>query len=42
MIIKINFDSYLELEKIANGTFYPLKGFMRGRFLLSSKKYAIV
>ena len=28
MIIKINFDSYLELEKIANGTFYPLKGFM--------------
>ena len=28
MIIKINFDSYLELEKIANGTFSPLKGFM--------------
>ena len=28
MTIRISFDSYLELEKIANGTFSPLKGFM--------------
>lgn len=28
MIININFDSYLELEKIADQVFYPLDGFM--------------
>ena len=28
MKININFDTYLELEKISNGSFYPLKGFM--------------
>ncbi len=28
MIVNINFDSYLELEKISNGSFSPLKGFI--------------
>ena len=28
MNLDINFESYLELEKISNGSFYPLKGFM--------------
>ena len=28
MKININIDTYLELEKISNGSFYPLKGFM--------------
>ena len=28
MNLNINFESYLELEKISNGSFYPLKGFM--------------
>ena len=28
MIIDISFDSYLELEKISNGSFHPLQGFM--------------
>ena len=28
MILNIDFDSYLELEKISNGSFLPLKGFM--------------
>ena len=28
MKLNINFDTYLELEKISNGAFYPLKGFM--------------
>ena len=26
--LNINLDTYLELEKISNGSFYPLKGFM--------------
>ena len=28
MKLNINFDSYLELEKISNGSFAPLEGFM--------------
>ncbi len=28
MHLNINFESYLELEKISNGSFFPLKGFM--------------
>ena len=29
--LNINFDSYLELEKISDGTFAPLEGFMEER-----------
>ena len=28
MKLNINFDTYLELEKISNGSFAPLNGFM--------------
>ena len=28
MKLEINFDTYLELEKISNGTFKPLEGFI--------------
>ena len=35
MNIKINLDSYLELEKIAYKVFYPLKGFMTQEDFLS-------
>ena len=28
MILEINFDTYLELEKISNGSFKPLNGFI--------------
>ena len=28
MQLNINFDTYLELEKISNGSFSPLEGFM--------------
>tara|TARA_E500000178_G_scaffold314072_1_gene332028 strand:+ start:1360 stop:2415 length:1056 start_codon:yes stop_codon:yes gene_type:complete len=38
MIITINFDSYLELEKIAEGVFYPLDGFMTEENFISVVK----
>ncbi len=38
MKIKINFDTYLELEKIADKVFYPLKGFMTEEDFLSVVK----
>ena len=38
MVIKINFDSYLELEKIANKAFHPLQGFMNEKDFYSVVK----
>ncbi len=38
MKIKINLDTYLELEKIADKVFYPLKGFMTEEDFLSVVK----
>ncbi len=35
MNIKINLDTYLELEKIAYKVFYPLRGFMTQEDFLS-------
>ena len=35
MIINISLDSYLELEKIAEKVFYPLKGFMTEKDFIS-------
>ena len=33
--VEISFDSYLELENISNGSFYPLSGFMNKEDFIS-------
>ena len=38
MKLNINLDIYLELEKISNGSFYPLKGFMEEKDFYSVLK----
>ena len=41
MKLNINFDTYLELEKISNGSFAPLNGFMEEKDFYSVSSEAL-